>query len=324
MYPQTILAADVGGTHIRFASVTISDTAPWKLTHRLDMAGQFPDFSAVLRAYFDRCDLDAIPGGAVIAAAGPVANGKVELTNRSLEISESELLRFGFERARVINDFAALAFAADVLGPQDLRTIGPSVDGIAGAPISIIGAGTGFGISYLVRADDRAIAVATEGGHIAFAPTNDQQMAVLGALEQRYGHVSVERILSGSGIEALHRLLADFAGRGYRAASAETISAGALSGDAISCATLSLFCSIYGSVAGDIALAHGARGGVLIAGGIAPRIERFLRESAFRYEFEAKGRLSAYMRNIPTRLIVNADAALIGAARAGIEAWRGS
>lgn len=323
MDPQTILVADVGGTHARFATVSVSAT-PWKLTHRLDLEGQFPDFPAALRAYLERSRLDVIPKGVVIAAAGPVASGKVVLTNRSLEISEPELLRFGFERARLINDFAALAFAADVLDTQDLRTIGPSVDGIAGAPISIIGAGTGFGVSYLVRAGDRAVAVATEGGHIAFAPGDDQQMAILTALEQCYGHVSVERILSGSGIEALHRMLADFAGREYRAASAEQISTGALAGDAACCATLSLFCSIYGAVAGDIALAQGARGGVLIAGGIAPRIERFLRESPFRHSFEAKGRLSGYVRSIPTRLIVNPDAALIGAARAGIEAWKGS
>lgn len=324
MYPHTILAADVGGTHARFAMVAVSDTAPWKLTHRLEVEGQFPDFPALLRVYFDRSGLDEIPDCAVIAAAGPVAGGKVELTNRCLEINEPDLLHFGFERALLINDFSALAFAADVLGPQDLRTIGPEVDGLAGAPISVLGAGTGFGVSYLVRAGNRAVAVATEGGHTSFAPADDQQMAVLTVLEQWYGHVSVERILSGSGIEALHRILADFAGREHQAASAEQISAGALSGDATCHATLSLFCSIYGAVAGDIALAHGSRGGVLIAGGIAPRIERFLGESPFRRAFEAKGRLSGYVQSIPTRLIVSADAALIGAARAGIDAWRAS
>ena len=260
MYPQTILAADVGGTHTRFAVVTVSDTSPWKLSHRLDVAGQFPDFPSVLRAYFDRCGLDGIPRGAVIAAAGPVASGKVALTNRSLRISESELLQFGFERARLINDFAALAFAADVLGSEDLRTIGPSVDAMAGAPISVLGAGTGFGVSYLVRASGRAIAVATEGGHITFAATDEHQLAVLATLKQWYGHVSVERILCGNGLEALHRLLANFAKREFSPTSAAAISSGALSGDAACCESLSLFCSIYGAVAGDMALAHGARG----------------------------------------------------------------
>src|SRR5690349_12729794 len=111
MYPETILTADVGGTHTRFALVTVSDTAPWKLTHRLEVAGQLPDFPSVLRAYLDRSGLDPIPDCTVIAAAGPVASGKVELTNRSLKISEPELLHFGFGRARLINDFASLAFA---------------------------------------------------------------------------------------------------------------------------------------------------------------------------------------------------------------------
>lgn len=124
MYPESILTADVGGTHTRFAMVTVSDTASWKLTHRLEIGGQLPDFPSMLRAYLARCDLGGIPERAVIAAAGPVVSGKVELTNRSLQISEPELLQFGFARARLINDFAALAFAADVLGPQDLHTIG--------------------------------------------------------------------------------------------------------------------------------------------------------------------------------------------------------
>src|SRR5581483_8951003 len=141
----------------------------------------------------------------------------------------------------------------------------------------------------------------------------NQQMAMLSTLEQRFGRVSVEHLLSGPGLEVLHSVLDDFAGRHHHELSAEAISAAALSGDAACLTTISLFCSILGAVAGDIALAHGARGGVLIAGGIAGKIEPFLVQSAFRERFEAKGRLAPFVKSIPTRLIVNSDAALLGA-----------
>jgi glucokinase len=318
---EPILVGDVGGTHTRFALVTASHPPPWPISHRCELWGEYPDFQAMLRAYFDQIGPAIIPATAVIAAAGPVNDGIVNLTNRELQISESDLRQFGFRQTAVINDFAALAFAADVVGPSDLRAIGAPAEGLTGAPISIVGAGTGFGVSCLVRDRGRAIALTTEGGHIGFAPADNQQMAVLSTLEQWFGRVSVEHILSGNGLELLHRTMEGFVGREHHALSAEQISTAASSGDAFCQTTLSLFCSIYGAVAGDIALAHGARGGVLIGGGIAPKIERFLLESPFRDSFERKGRLYPYMKSIPTKLIVNPDATLLGAARAGLELW---
>jgi glucokinase len=315
-----ILVADVGGTHTRFATVAISGS-PWVVSPRLELTAEFPDLHAMLSAYLDRSGLDAIPDCAVIAVAGPVTAGNVSLTNRALQIRAADLIHFGFERVKIINDFAALAFAADMLGPSDLRTIGPPVEGLAGEPISVVGPGTGFGVSCLVRDRGRAIALATEGGHIGFAPADNQQMAVLSTLEQWLGRVSVEHILSGHGLQALHRALDGSGGRERHDLPAEEISSRAMSGDTACHATISLFCAILGAVAGDIALAHGARGGVLIGGGIAPKIERLLHESPFRKMFEHKGRLSGYMQAIPTKLIVNPDATLIGAARAGLEAW---
>jgi glucokinase len=315
-----MLVGDVGGTHTRFATVSVSG-APPVVSHRLEVPAELPDLPAALRAYLDRSGLDAIPDCAVIAAAGPVTDETVNLTNRTLQVRAADLIHFGFERVKIINDFAALAFAADRLGPSDLHTIGPSVEGLADEPISIVGPGTGLGVSCLVRNRGGPVALATEGGHIGFAPVDNQQMAMLSTLEQRFGRVSVEHLLSGPGLEVLHSVLDDFAGRHHHELSAEAISAAALSGDAACLTTISLFCSILGAVAGDIALAHGARGGVLIGGGIVPKIERLLHESPFRRMFEHKGRMSGYMQGIPTKLIVNPDATLIGAARAGLEAW---
>jgi len=136
-----ILVGDVGGTYTRFATVAISGT-PWVVSHRLELTAEFPDLPAALRVYLDRSGLDTIPDCAVIAAAGPVTAGKVNLTNRTLEIRVADLIHFGFEQAKIINDFAALAFATDLLGPGDLHTIGPPVEGLAGEPISVVGPGT--------------------------------------------------------------------------------------------------------------------------------------------------------------------------------------
>jgi glucokinase len=216
-----------------------------------------------------------------------------------------------------VNDFAALAFAAEVLQPKDLRAVGPDIPGLAGGTITILGPGTGLGVSCLARDGDRFVPMATEGGHIGFAPSDDAEVAALQALRKQFGRVSVERILSGSGLENLYRALEQIAGREARPLEAAQITAGADKGDAGCRAALTMFCAIFGAAAGDLALAHGARGGVYIAGGIAEKIETFLEQSPFRARFEAKGRLSPFVKAIPTKLIVNPDVALLGAARAG-------
>jgi glucokinase len=312
-----MLVGDIGGTNARFATVDVSQKAPWRLEHRLDLK-DFPSFADALRSYMQRSGLSGVPAAATIAVAGPVSDGQARMTNRDWLISEQELRRFGCGSALLINDFVALAFAAEDLGAADLRTLGPELKGLANEPISILGAGTGFGVSCLARFRDRMVPVSTEGGHIGFAPSDAQEDAVWQRLAQRFGRVSVERILSGPGLENLYLALEQVAGRQSAHLSAAQVVATADSGDAGCSAALSMFCAIFGAVAGDFALAHGARGGVYIAGGIAQKIERFMAASAFRQRFESKGRLSAYVQAIPTTLIVSDDAALLGAARAGV------
>lgn len=258
-----------------------------------------------------------MPPIAAIAVAGPVTGGAARFTNRGWEISERELQGFGFRKAVLVNDFEALAFAAEVLRDEDLRSIGPAIPAEARGTITILGPGTGFGVSCLARHGALGVPMATEGGHMGFAPSDAAELAVLQHLWRQTGRVSVERILSGSGLEQLYRALEQLSGREPRPMSAADISSEALRGEAACHAALTMFCSVFGAVAGDLALAHGARGGVYIAGGIAQKIEKFLLESPFRRRFEDKGRLSPYVAAIPTRLIVNGDVAMIGAAQAG-------
>lgn len=314
-----MLVGDIGGTHARFALAELSGSGSCRLHERLDLETPFDSFGQALDEYCGRVGLKPLPARAVIAVAGPVGDGEVLFTNRNWRISEQQLKDHGFGSPLLINDFVALAFVAGRLTEADLYTLGPSLPAPAGAPLSIVGAGTGFGVACLARCGTRTVPMATEGGHIGFAPADAQEVELLRLLARQYGRVSVERILSGPGLENLYRSLAQLSGREVSALSAAQITQSALSADADCRAALAMFCAIYGAVAGDIALVHGARAGVYLAGGIALKIEPFLAQSAFRARFEGKGRLSAFVKAIPTRLIRNPDAALLGAAWAGLE-----
>ena len=313
-----ILVGDVGGTHARFAVVDASGPPPWRIQNRLDLAEAFPTFTHALTSYFERTRAKAKPAVAAIAVAGPVNAGTARFTNRGWEISENDLKSLGFRQAILVNDFEALAFAAEVLVDEDLSVIGPDVKGRDGGTITILGPGTGFGVSCLARYGGRSVPMATEGGHIGFAPSDEAELAALQAMWKHKGRVSVERILSGSGLESLYETLEELAGREPRPLSAADISNQAMQSEPGCHAALTMFCSIFGAVAGDLALAHGARGGVYIAGGITQKIQKFIVDSPFRRRFEDKGRLSSFVQAVPTKLIVNPDVAMIGAARAGV------
>jgi len=312
------VVGDVGGTHARFAVVEHPDAGTWRILHRLDLVEPFATFNDALRSYLQHAGVAPLPPLAAIAVAGPVVAGTARFTNRGWDISEQALRDVGFERALLINDFAALALAVDLLDEKHLHPVGPQLKGVEGGTITILGAGTGFGVSCLARYGALAVPMATEGGHMSFAPSDAHELAALQLMWKQAGRVSIERILSGDGLERLYRTLEQLAGRATPALSAAEISAAALRNEAAPRAALTMFCSIFGAVAGDLALAHGARGGVYIAGGIAAKIEEFLIHSPFRRRFEDKGRLSAYVAAIPTQLIVNPDVALLGAARSSI------
>jgi glucokinase len=308
-----VLAGDVGGTNARFGIV---ETEPFYIADRLDLpADDFPTFDAALEAYLDHLGSEH-PDAAAIGVAGPVTAGRVTFTNRNWEASEKGLHKRGFARALLINDFAAAAYAVAALQPDDLRDIGPKIEGVQDEPITVLGAGTGFGVSCLARFRGSTLPIATEGGHVSFAPQSVEQSEVRRILAGRFGHVSIERVLSGPGLANLHTALGEMAGLTLQACSAVEIVRQAETGNAICAAAVDMFCAIFGAVAGDFALAHGARGGVYIAGGIAQKIEHILVKSEFRESFENKGRLSYYVKAIPTRLILNDDSAFLGAALA--------
>jgi glucokinase len=309
------LVGDVGGTNARFA-IAETDGRATKITHAAVLqASDYPSGEAALGAYLDILEAKR-PRLAVIAAAGPVIKGCVDFTNNGgWGFSEKRVCTTcGFVEVRLINDFAAQALAIDRLTSKDTRLIGPRVKGRAGATAAIMGPGTGFGGAAMVN-DGRHRAVMTgEGGHWAFAPEDEVEIEILRRLMVRFGEVSVERVLSGPGLLNLYQAMGAMTGQPTGLTGPADVTHAALAGEGLAREALSRFCAILGSIAGNFALATGAEAGVYISGGIAPDIFDFLAASDFRRRFETKDRMSDYLAAIPTRVVVQPHAALIGAA----------
>jgi glucokinase len=314
MKPQYVgLVGDVGGTNARFALV---DAQGHVRNPRIFAARDYASLADVIAEYLETTAGKKRPPRAVIAVAGPVLDGEIEFTNLDWQISEGDLLaHFEFEAVKLINDFAAQALACPRLHPEELRVIGPKLRGGADCPIVVLGAGTGFGVAGLARADRGDVAIATEGGHAAFAPTDELEVEVWRRLTARHGRASIERLLSGPGLYELYTAMAAIEGQDAPLTDERAVTVAGNTGDALASAALDRFCGILGSVAGDLALSFGARGGVFISGGIAPRLADRLDSGGFRARFEDKGRLAPYLREIPTSLVLHPYPAIVGAAR---------
>ena len=307
------LVGDIGGTNARLALLDedgrLRDPRNLRCADYRSLADLVGDYLKAVAGR--RC-----PPRAALAVAGPVIGGETAFTNLDWTVSEIELLgAFPFEAVNLINDFAAQAMAAPVLEADDLRHVGPEVHGDAAAPVAVLGPGTGFGVAGLVRSDLVELPLATEGAHSAFAPCDEVEVEIWRRLKTKYGRVSKERILSGAGLYDLYLALADIEGAAASLPDQEAVTAAAASGEGLAVATVDRFCEILGSVAGDLALVLGARGGVFIGGGIAPKLIDSLVSGGFRRRFEEKGRLTDYVRAIPTAVILHPYAALLGAAR---------
>jgi glucokinase len=313
------LVADAGGTNVRFALVDVDAGAgsalvfPQKYTSR-----NFASIEEAAGAYLAERNLTVPPVAAVLSVAGPVQNNAINMTNLGWRFSGDELSRaLGIARVQLINDYEAIARSVALLEESDLRTIGTadSIERTERQTVAIVGPGTGLGVGGYVRTARELVPLVTEGGHADFAPADNVEIEILKFLRRKFGHVSNERILSGPGLTSLHEALSAVEGITYQSVEPHDITAQALADGGSFCGkVLSRFCAILGSVSGDVVLIMGARDGVLLAGGIGPAIQDFLVASDFRNRFEAKGRFESFMKAIPTRLIVNDNAGLIGAA----------
>jgi len=304
-----VLLADIGGTHARFALLVGGRQQD---IHTLDV-GKYRSPEAAIAQFLKQHAPEGKLDRAVIAAAGPVSGNRCKLTNGTWVLDGSELERaFGFTAVRLVNDLEALGWAVLHLGPGDVRAIGGG-HVHADAPIAVIAPGTGLGMACVVPGREPRV-LASEGGHAALAIGDELEASVHAVLRRRHGHVSVERVLSGQGMQNLHSAVLELEGIALRGLSAPEISKAALAGDRHARAALDLFCSLLGAVAGDMALMFGARGGVYIGGGIVPVLVDYVAASDFRRRFESKGRLSPFLADIVTRVIMRPDPAFLGLA----------
>ena len=323
---MNVLAADIGGTHCRLAMASLrAGRADLNHVHRYVNADH-GSLVEILQGYLEQLDQDhaPLPRIACLAVAGPTDGRQVHFTNLDWHIDASDLeTATGLERVSLVNDFTAVGWGLNILGTEDLAILQAGLPQANGVKVAA-GAGTGLGVSIAVWQDGVHRPLPTEGGHIGFAPLDPEQDRLLAFMRGLYGRVSVERLLSGPGIVDLYRFCAHEAGESAPALleseiPARAISQAALAGkDALARRALGLFATIYGQVAGDIALMTRAQGGIYLAGGIPPQILPILKGPEFLAGFHAKGRFSDWMHSVPVAVVLDSDIGLKGAAMAAV------
>jgi glucokinase len=319
MTGKIVLAGDVGGTKTLLLLARHSDAGMEKLVEKRYASAEHGSMEDMLEDFLGMLDGYPKTDSLCLAVAGPVENGKAKLTNLPWSV-DAEAIRgaTGFNRVTIVNDFAAVAIGLDVLRDDDMVILQAGREEEESGTRLVLGAGTGLGVAYVLQ-DGRVMP--TEGGHIGFAPVDEDQIELLHFLMGKYGRVSAERALSGRGITEIYRFLQ--AHKGHEGSpplatedSAAGISAAALSGgDKTAIQALQLFSSVYGAVAGDLALAGLATGGVYVAGGIASKILPFLQDGGFIRAFNNKGRFAGWTERVRVAVVTNTDAGLLGAAK---------
>ena len=320
--PALAAVGDIGGTNARFALAGVVDGRLQLFALRKYLCRDYPTVEDALAAYFGELEGQGVaqPHALAIDVAGPVTDGEAALTNAHWKFSSRGLAaRFDLQIAQVVNDYAALAKAGDTL-IEVSAPIGAVPDRPEDGTIVVLGAGTGFGVSGFTRNAGVEAILSTEGGHIGFAPATAEQVEILRFFMARFGRVSIERILSGQGLVDLDEALCGLRGMAYTALTPEQLTEGGYADAARTETLIATFWDLMALIAGDYALAYGARKGVYIAGGISERLFPKLDHAAFRAAFENKGRFSGYCAAIPTRIILHPErAALLGAARFAFE-----
>ncbi|MGG7606583.1 glucokinase [Massilia sp. BKSP1R2A-1] len=314
------LLADIGATHARLAL----QTAPGSFgAVRVLKCEDFDGIVPLLRYYLqDHTNIKL--HHAALAVANPISGDFVRMTNRDWQFSTDAVRReLGLTTLLIVNDFTALAMAIPGFGEKDLMQVGEGAP-VPQAVIGVLGPGTGLGVSGVIPTEDGFVTLGSEGGHVNFAPGDEREFAILQSAWREWQHVSNERLISGPGMEIIHRALAERNGVDAPPRKAADIIACALeSQDPLCLEVLECFCGMLGAAAANLAVTLGAFGGIFIGGGIVPRMGEWFARSPFRARFEAKGRFTDYIAQIPTYVISAPYPALHGVATILAEHLRG-
>jgi len=314
---DTVLAGDIGGTNARFRLAPAGRPAAPTHERVLAVSG-YAAFEDALAAFLREAAVP-VPRRAAFAVAGPVQGATAKLTNAPWTIDAGAVARrFGIAHVRLANDFAAAAAGIEHLPAGSFAPLQPG-ERDADAPRLVIGAGTGLGVAFAVPGPGGTRILAGEGGHVPFAPQDDDERALHAFLSADHDRVIAEHVLSGAGLVRLHafaraRLGAAAGGSDALPHGAASVAELARSGDPAAQRALALFCAIFGAVAGDHALTLMTRGGVYVAGGIAPKLAATLADGRFVAAFRAKGVHATLMASLPVDLVLDERLGLTGAA----------
>jgi len=317
------LAADVGGTNTRVGLYRGGPHGPEPLRVRELASRSGESLEALLRGFV--AEAEPRPERACVAIAGPVVDDAVEVTNLPWRVEATALARaLSLPRVRLLNDLEAAALGMPSLPDDAFAVLQAGSPPDAGGHVAVVAAGTGLGAAALVWDGERHHPAATESGHASHAPRDERDQARWQWLRERHGHVSVERVVSGPGLLDTYRFLRRESGGDEPAGLRERIAAddgpaavaelGLSGADACCARALAWFVRDYGAAAGDVALAHLALGGVILAGGIAPKILPALEQPDFLAAFRAKGRFEALLSRVPVSVCLAPSPALLGAA----------
>jgi glucokinase len=317
-----LLAGDVGGTKTLLGLFERAQPRPVQRALRSYPTNSFSRFADILHAFAHDERHDGGIEAVALGVAGPVAANRARLTNVGIDVVGDEIAsQLGTTRVRILNDLEALAVGVSILSPDEILVLQEGrarPDGNA----AVIAAGTGLGEALLHRVEGRSIPLATEAGHADFAARTERELELVRMLTDRYGRAEVEHVLSGPGIQNLHR----FTHRGGECAviddiddpdAAARVSQAALTGRCQGCVdALRMFVSAYGAESGNLALRAMATSGLYVGGGIVRKILPLIEQGAFMEAFVAKPPMNDLLSTIPVRIILNDQAGLVGAAAA--------
>jgi glucokinase len=313
-----VVTIDIGGTHARFAVAEVAEGRVVSISEPVTQkVAEHPSLQLAWQAFGETLGRP-LPKAAAIAVASPVGGEVIKLTNNPWIIRPALIPeRLGADTWTMVNDFAAIGHAVAQLGDADfLHLCGPEMPLPDRGSITVCGPGTGLGVAQVFRHKGGYDIIATEGGHVDFAPLDPIEDAFVKRLRREYNRVSTERIVAGPAIVAIYETLAELEKRPVPRHNDKKIWELAFEGeDSLAVAALDRFCLSLGAVAGDLALTHGPTG-VVIAGGLGLRLKDHLLQSGFGERFVAKGRFRNLMASIPVKLITHPQPGLYGAAAA--------
>ena len=306
------LIADIGGTNARFALLEGTNQTPIEAQNHV--CANYPSIVDAIRSYLDSVPF-AKPNNAAIAVATKVTDDQLKMTNNSWAFSIAMTRQaLELEQLKVINDFTGLALAIPHLSPEHCYKVGGGLE-VDQQVKAVIGPGTGLGVSGAVPLNGSWFPLQGEGGHVSYGPLNERESEIIGVIKKGMDHVSAESLVSGSGLSLLYQAISQLEGSDATNLAPEEITEKAVDGSCpIAIEALTIFCEVLGSVAGNLALTLGSRGGVYIGGGIVPKVLDYFSTSGFRSRFEQKGRFTQYLSDIPTHVITAKYPALTGAA----------